>query len=70
MQNSMTPEQMALSMLENKAKENPICANLLDLIKSNQTQKIETVVRNIFKEQGLDYDMEFNNFKKFLGFLN
>ena len=37
MQNRMTPEQMALSMLENKAKENPICANLLDLIKSNQT---------------------------------
>jgi len=65
---SMNPSQVIINMMEERVKENPLYANLLELARNNQTQEIEGVVRNIFKEKGYDYDKEFNNFKHNLGF--
>lgn len=41
--------------------------NLLTLAQQGRGDEIEAIARNIFKEQGRDFDTEFNNFRKTLG---
>ena len=55
-------------MLENQVGQNPMAKNLLELAKHNDAKGVENVARNIMKEQGLDFDEEFNNFKQMFGF--
>jgi hypothetical protein len=50
------------------SNNNPLMANLLDLAKKNRGDEIERIARNLCKERGVDFDKEFNNFKKNLGF--
>lgn len=66
--NGGNPQQLALSMLEQNAGSNPVINNLLNLAKEGKTSEIEDIVRNMFKEQGKDFDKEFNSFKQSLGF--
>lgn len=61
------PQQMMMNMLEQQSSNNPVYSNLLQLAKGNQTGDIEQVVRNMFKEQGRDFDKEFSDFKQMLG---
>lgn len=42
-------------------------ANLLKLAKENNTVELEKIARNIANDRGLDFDKEFQNFKKMLG---
>lgn len=58
---------MVLSMLEQQTENNPFAANLLQLAKGNKSGEIEQIARNLAKEKGIDFDTEFNNFKKTLG---
>lgn len=64
------PQQLVIKVMENgMTQNNPVMANLLDLAKHNRGDEIERVARNLYKERGLDFDKEFNNFKKnLLGF--
>lgn len=66
--NGGNPQQLALSMLEQNAGSNPVINNLLNLAKEGKTSEIEDIARNMFKEQGKDFDKEFNSFKQSLGF--
>ena len=61
------PQQAVMQMLEASSANNPIFANLLGLAKQNKTAEIEQIVRNLFQQQGLDFDNEFNSFKRNLG---
>lgn len=61
------PEQMMMSMLEQSAQNNPILENLLNMAKNNDSEGIESYVRNVAKEKGIDYDKEFNSFKQMFG---
>lgn len=61
---SKNPQDMVLNMLEERANQNPMFKNLATLVKSGDTQQVETVVRNIAKEKGIDFDKEFNSFKQ------
>lgn len=61
------PQQLMLSLLEQRAKENPMFNNLYQMAKSNDEKGIETFARNLAKERGIDFDKEFNAFKKQLG---
>lgn len=45
----------------------PIGQNLLNLAKAGRTDEIERIVRNLAAQEGLDYDKEFNAFRKSLG---
>lgn len=63
-QSQGNPQQMVMMMLENQGAKNPIFSNLLQMAKKNDTQAIEQFARNVMKEKGLDFDEEFNNFKK------
>lgn len=56
-----------LSILEQQASSNPMSANLLNLAKGNQTQELEKIARNIANEKGIDFDKEFEAFRKMLG---
>ena len=64
--NGQNPQQLLMSILEQNANT-PMGANLLNLAKGNQTQEIEKIVRNIYKQKGLDYDQAFNALKETLG---
>lgn len=64
---SSNPQQFMLNMLEERAGNNPMMQNLLQLAKQGKTKDIQQIVRNTFKEQGRDFDKEFSDFKKTLG---
>lgn len=57
------PQQFVLNMLKQN-QQNPIFNNILQLAEQNKTEEIETIARNLFKEKGLDFDKEFNQFKQ------
>lgn len=65
--NNRNPSQMVMNMLEQQSGNNPIFQNLLKLAKGNRTGDIEQIARNMFKEQGRDFDKEFSDFKRMLG---
>lgn len=58
------PSLMVMSMLETQSANNPVFGNLLNLAKNNDVRGIEQFARNMMKERGLDFDTEFNNFRK------
>lgn len=62
------PQQMILSMLEQSTQNNPIAQNLFSLAQKGDTMQIEQIARNMARERGIDYDAEFNNFKRMFGF--
>ena len=62
--NGKNPQQLIISILEGEASSNPIMGNLLQMAKENRTADIEKFARNLAKEQGIDFDKEFNQFKK------
>lgn len=42
----------------------PLGENLLTLAKNGQGAEIEKVVRNLYSQQGLDFDTEFKAFRE------
>ena len=64
---SSNPQQFMLNMLEERAGNNPMMQNLLQLAKQGKTKDIQQIARNTFKEQDRDFDKEFSDFKKTLG---
>jgi len=54
-----TPQQL----LEKTALQNPMLKNLISMAKQGNTQGVETFARNLFKEQGRDFDKEFTEFR-------
>ena len=62
------PQAFVMNVLQQDAqKGNPIAVNLIQMINSGDSRGIEQVARNIAKEKGIDFDKEFNSFKKTLG---
>lgn len=61
------PQQIMMKFLEDELQNTPLGVNLLDLAKNNRSAEIEQIARNIYKQRGLDYDIEFNAFKQTLG---
>lgn len=58
------PQQLVMSVLNQRAQENPMFANLLNLANKNDLQGLEQIARNLAKERGMDFDKEFANFKQ------
>lgn len=65
MMGNMNPKNMAMNMLKNNT--NPIFANLIEMANKGDTKGLEQFARNYMKEQGRNYDEEFNNFKDMMG---
>ena len=59
------PQAFVMNILQQDAqKGNPIAVNLIQMINSGDSRGIEQVARNIAKEKGIDFDIEFNSFKQ------
>lgn len=56
------PKEMVMKML-GQSTNNPIFANLIEMANNGDTTGVENFARNYMKEQGKDFDKEFNNFK-------
>ena len=67
LKNGGSPQQIVLSMLNAQVQNNPMLANLVNLAKNNKTTEIEQIARNLFKERGMDFDKEYNNFRNQVG---
>lgn len=55
----LSPQKIAEQMIGN----NPVMANLVKMASAGDTDGVEKVARNIFKEKGRDFDKEFSEFK-------
>lgn len=61
MMGNMNPKNIVMNMLKNNT--NPIFANLIEMANKGDTKGLEQFARNYMKEQGKDFDKEFNDFK-------
>ena len=61
MMGKMNPKSIAMNMLKNNT--NPIFTNLIEMANKGDTKGLEQFARNYMKEQGKDFDKEFNDFK-------
>lgn len=58
------PQQLVMSVLNQRAQENPMFANMLKLANNNDTQGLEQIAKNLAKERGMDFDKAFADFKQ------
>lgn len=54
------PKQFVMNNLG--VNNNPMVGNLIKMAQNGDTQGVENFARNMFKEQGKDFDKEFANF--------
>jgi hypothetical protein len=60
----MNPMQMIKNMILNKNINNPILKEVITKAQNGDTKGVEAFARNFLKEQGRDFDKEFNEFMK------
>lgn len=58
----ISPQQILGNVMKNNS--NPVFNNLIEKAKEGDTKRVETFARNLFKEQGRDFDKEFAEFRK------
>lgn len=56
------PQEAVLGLLNNNS--NPMLKNLTEMAKKGDKEGIENFARNVLKEQGRNFDTEFNEFMK------
>lgn len=66
MRSGGNPEQLIAQMLQEQ--NNPMSANLLQLARKGDSAGLESIVRNLCQQRGIDFDKEFKIFKQQLGF--
>ena len=52
------PKELVMEMTKNN--NNPVINNLIKMAEDGNTQGVENFARNMFKEQGRDFDSEVN----------
>lgn len=57
------PKQTVINMAKNS--NNPMLKNLVEMAEKGDMQGVENFARNIYKEQGRDFDKEYNEIKEF-----
>lgn len=65
--NGQNPQQLMISILENRMSGTPMGDNLIRLARENRGAEIEQIARNLYSQQGRDFDKEFLQFKNMLG---
>ena len=58
------PEQITMNIVESKMKGTPMGDNLIRLAKEGNGAEIERIARNLASQRGIDFDKEFNAFRK------
>ena len=62
------PQQIVMNVLEHQMGNTPMGKNLMDLALKKDSKSLEQIARNLCKQQGVDFDTEFNAFRQTLGF--
>lgn len=60
MRGGLTPKGIAMQMLNNNS--NPMLKNLVEMAEKGQIEDLKKFGRNLYKEYGMDFDKEFDNF--------
>lgn len=55
----LSPQQIVMNVVGNS---NPVIKNLVEMANKGDKEGVENFARNIYKEQGKDFDKEFSNF--------
>lgn len=63
LQNFLTKGLSPQKIVEQMTGNNPMMANLVKMANAGDTDGVEKVARNMFKEKGRDFDKEFSEFK-------
>ena len=58
------PIEMLKNLIINKQINNPIFKEVINKAQNGDAQGVEQFARNLFKEQGRDFDKEFGEFMK------
>lgn len=58
--NGGTPQKLLSDLM----LQNPMMNNLIQMAKSGNIQGVENFARNLYREQGRDFDKELAEFKK------
>ena len=58
--NAPNPRQVIEQMI--KTNKNPMIDNLLNMARTGNSKGVEDFAKNVFKEQGRDFDKEFSEF--------
>ena len=56
------PQQFVMNMLGQN--QNPMATQLMQMVKTGNTNQIEQIARNMCKENGIDFDKQFAEFMK------
>ena len=56
--------QDAMNKTIQNNNSNPMFSNLINMAKEGDTKGVENFTRNLFKEQGRDFDKEYTEFRK------
>lgn len=64
--NGQNPQQVMMNLLQGM-QNTPMGVNLLNLAKNNRSAEIEQIARNLMREQGKDFDTEFQAFRRKYG---
>ena len=65
MSGGKSPQEIVRQMIGNN--NNPIIQNLVKMAENGDYQGVENVARNMFKEQGRDFDAEIKDFQNLIG---
>ena len=57
------PKEAVINMV--KSNNNPMIKNLVEMAEKGDSNGIEKFARNLYKEQGRDFDKEYSEFMKF-----
>lgn len=60
----MNPIEMIKNMVMNKEIKNPIFKEIINKAQNGDAKGVEEFARNLFKEQGRDFDKEIGEFMK------
>lgn len=62
LKNIKSPKDAVINMI--KSNNNPMVKNLVEMAEKGQIEELKTFARNVFKEQGRDFDKEMNELMK------
>ena len=65
MNGGKNPQEIAMQMIGDN--NNPVIQNLVNMAKKGDYEGVEKVARNMFKEQGRDFDAEIKDLQSFVG---
>ena len=61
------PEQVMMNLLQARMGNTPMGQNLIRMVQTKDASGIEAFARNICRENGVDFDAEFQAFRKRIG---